>query len=78
MARSSGGTASTWARLSPELTTKSGSSSASERTHSIFLVWPGVRCRSLTCRMRTGALPGGRAGTAYRRSVNQVRSTSAA
>ena len=78
MARSSGGTASTCARLSPEFTTKSGSRAASARTHAIFFACPGVRCRSETWRIRTGAEPGGSAGTAHRRRANHVRSTRAA
>ena len=66
---STGGSASRWARLSPVLTTRSGSRSASDRTHSCLRDWLGVMWMSLRCRTRSGRAPAGSTGIVAQRSV---------
>ena len=71
-------TASGCAMESPVLTTRSGSRSSSDRIQDMSRLRPGVRCASEMCRMRSGAEPGGRTGTSYRRRANQFRSITVA
>src|SRR4051794_7139943 len=62
--------------LSPVLTTRSGSRSASAATHAALRRWPGMRCRSLRWTTRNGRWPTGSTGTANRRTTKALRSTS--